>query len=113
MQFVKKKTSGLDTWSVDDTTATTILKPHANIPKFKDAVIKVRGLEWTGNNIDDILTFMHPSKPLYISNFKAEPIIGVRTSDGFHIVQKGEFIVQYYQLADRLFEYQINFGGLR
>ena len=62
----------------------------------KKTPIRVAGLEFTGDNLTNILEFMLPDKPVYISNANGDAILGIRAMDGFHVVQKGDFIVQYY-----------------
>jgi hypothetical protein len=50
-------------------------------------------LQWTGENIADLMQFMHPAKPVYMAGFaNADDIIGVNTPHGLQFANKGDWI---------------------
>lgn len=63
--------------------------------KFRSKVVEIEAIEWTGENIEQIMSFMYPDMPVYMPGFKnSDEIIGIDTLEGRMIAQKGDWLIK-------------------
>ena len=58
--------------------------------------IEVEAVQWTAFNIDEIMKFVYPIIPEYMSGFstKCDSIFGLDLESGFKVVQLNDWIVK-------------------
>lgn len=62
---------------------------------FRKKPVEIAAVHWTGENIEQVMVFMAPEKPIYMTGFSnADDIIGVETLEGRMVAQKGDWIIR-------------------
>jgi len=74
--------------------------------KFRKKLVIIEAIQWTGDNLAEIQTFMQDNLPEYV-DIDNSLVIG--TLGGAHIASKGDFIIcdiagEYYPCRPNIFE---------
>lgn len=73
--------------------------------KYRKKPVVIDAIQWTGDNIEDVFTFMGDTEPLYMGEFPdADDIIGIDTLEGLMVAKKGDWIIKEpHPTKDRTF----------
>ena len=78
--------------------------------KYRKKPVVIEAMQWTGDNIQDIMDFMRPEKPRYMAEFSnADEILGIQTLEGEVVAQIGDWVIrgvqgEYYPCKPDIFE---------
>jgi hypothetical protein len=71
------------------------------MPHFRNRhPAEIDAVQWTGNNIIEVMVFMRPQEPIYLNNLShvkfidTDDLIGITTSEGIKVARKGEWIIR-------------------
>ena len=63
--------------------------------KYRKRAVVIDAVQWTGDNIEEIVTFMHPKKPDYMYGFSnSDDILGIPTLEGMMVANKNDWIIK-------------------
>jgi hypothetical protein len=68
--------------------------------RYRKKPIVIDAILWTGDNILDVMTFMHPQEPVYVNNLShmkftnADDVVGIQTLEGLVVASKGDWILR-------------------
>lgn len=72
--------------------------------------VVVEAIQWNGDNIEQIHSFMSPIEPVYMSGFKnSDEIIGIKTLEGLMVANLWDYIIkgiqgEFYPCKPDIFE---------
>ena len=78
--------------------------------EYRKKPVVVQAMQWTGDNIDEIMMFMHPQEPVYMTPFKdRDEIVGINTLEGLMVAKKRDWIIkgmkgEFYPCKPDIFE---------
>lgn len=66
------------------------------MPKFKKKPVVIEAVNWNGDNILEVMAFMHPVEPIYMGKqfSNADELIGIETLEGLMVARKGDWIIR-------------------
>ncbi|MGC4918670.1 hypothetical protein ACLQ2B_38095 [Streptomyces albogriseolus] len=70
------------------------------MPKYRKRPVEIDAIQWTGNNIDAVMGFMHPQQPVHVNSLShmrftnADDLIGIETLEGLMVADKGDWIIR-------------------
>lgn len=73
------------------------------MPLFRKMPVTIEAIQWTGNNIAEIYSFMHPQEPVYVNDLShinftnADDLIGIQTLEGLMVAGIGDWIIRGIQ----------------
>ena len=68
--------------------------------RFRKKPVEITAIQWTGDNIDDVMAFMRPQEPVYVNNLShmkfanADDLVGIETPEGLMVANKGDWIIR-------------------
>jgi len=73
--------------------------------RFRKRPVVIEAIQWTGGNIDEILAFMSPEKPVK----NADDLLSIPTLEGDHVANKDDWIIkgvkgEFYPCKSDIFE---------
>lgn len=73
------------------------------MPKFRKKPVEINAIQWTGDNIDAVMGFMHPQAPVNVNDLShmrftnADDLVGIETLEGLMVASKGDWIIRGIQ----------------
>lgn len=73
------------------------------MPKFRKRPVEIDAIQWTGDNIDAVMGFMHPQEPVHVNSLShmqftnADELVGIQTLEGLMVAAKGDWIIRGVQ----------------
>lgn len=71
--------------------------------RYRKRPVEVDAIQWTGENIVDVMGFMHPQQPVHVNNLShmrftnADDLVGIETLEGLMVANKGDWIIRGVQ----------------
>jgi hypothetical protein len=68
--------------------------------QYRKRPVVIEAIQWTGDNILDVMTFMSPQEPVYVNNLShmkftnADDLVGIQTLEGLMVASKGDWIIK-------------------
>ena len=68
--------------------------------RFRKKPVEITAIQWTGDNILDVMAFMRPQEPVYVNNLSymkfsnADDLVGIQTLEGIMAANKGDWIIR-------------------
>lgn len=64
--------------------------------KYRKKPVEIEAINWTGDNIADVMAFMSPQEPGYVGKqfSNADDLIAIDTLEGRMIANKGDWIIR-------------------
>jgi hypothetical protein len=70
------------------------------MPKFRKLPVEIDAIQWTGDNIEAVMAFMHPVEPISVNDLShmrftnADDLVGIQTLEGLVVAGKGDWIIR-------------------
>lgn len=67
--------------------------------KYRKKPVVIDAIQWTGDNIDEIIAFMYPQEPAYMGPqfSNADELIGIETLEGLMVASLNDWILRGVQ----------------
>lgn len=85
------------------------------MPAFIKKPVQIEAVHWTGENIGEVMAFMHPEKPVNVNDLShmkfsnADDLVCIQTLEGLMVADKGDWIIRgvkggFYPCKPNIFE---------
>ncbi|WP_267244379.1 hypothetical protein [Streptomyces sp. PR69] len=70
------------------------------MPRYRKRPIEIDAIQWTGDNINAVMDFMHPQEPVHVNSLShmrftdADELVGIQTLEGLMVAGIGDWIVR-------------------
>ena len=71
-------------------------EPRKDNLKYRKMPVVIDAIQWTGDNIDEVQSFMYPQEPAYMEPqfINADEMIGIETLEGLIVAKRNDYIIK-------------------